>query len=99
MVDVRNASYLTRNALMPKSMSINDIAEAKSNRKAILVFAERVRVERARRQWSQAEVAQRAGTTPDRVSQIETGNTDPRLSTIERIADVLGIQFCVGSAA
>ena len=75
------------------------MAESESRRKAIESLAECVRIERARRQWSQAEVAQRAGTTPDRIGEIESASVDPRLSTVEKVAEVLDIPVRIGDAA
>lgn len=80
-------------------MVLNDMADSENPRKAADVFAESVRVERARRQWSQAEVAAKAGTTAGLVSEIEGGKVDPRLSTVERIAAALGMTVTIGAAA
>lgn len=75
------------------------MADSAAPRKAMDVFAESVRVARARRQWSQAEVAEKAGTTADRIGQIESGAVDPRLSTVERVAGALGLTVTIGEAA
>ena len=72
-------------------MAHNDMDVSAQSRKVALVLAESMRAVRAQRQWTQADVAERAGTTQDRISQIETGAADPRLSTVERIADALGL--------
>lgn len=75
------------------------MAELSESRKAVDVMAEQFRVARARRQWSQEEVAKRAGVDPARVSQIENGRRDPRFSTVVRIAGALGLQVLIGDAA
>jgi transcriptional regulator with XRE-family HTH domain len=80
-------------------MPHNDMDAPTPRRKTVDRFAEAVRVARARRQWSQAEVAQRAGTTPDRVSRVENAAEDLRLSTAEKIADALGLSFAITEAA
>lgn len=76
-----------------------DMDDSAVRRKASVRFAESVRMARAQRRWSQQDVAEKAGTTADRVSQIESGLIDPRLSTVERIADALGITVTIGEAA
>ncbi|MBJ7601192.1 MAG: helix-turn-helix transcriptional regulator [Candidatus Dormibacteraeota bacterium] len=39
---------------------------------------------------TQAEVAKRMGTSQPAIARLERGETDPRLSTIERFAEVVG---------
>ncbi len=46
---------------------------------------------RAGRAWSQAELARRAGTTQARVSDVENAIGNPRLETLERVAEALGL--------
>lgn len=75
------------------------MAESQNERKAVDRFAESVRVARARRQLSQAEVAERAGTTADRIGGIENGLVDPRLSTVERVAAALGLSVEIEETA
>lgn len=62
-------------------------------------LASKVRMARADKRLSQAEVAERAGTSPVRIWEIENGNADPRLSTIVRVAGALGLQVMIGDAA
>jgi transcriptional regulator with XRE-family HTH domain len=76
-------------------MTDNDMDSAADRKTVLGLFAASVRVARARRKWTQAQVAARAGTTADRVSGIESGNVDPRLSTVARIAEALGIQVTI----
>jgi DNA-binding XRE family transcriptional regulator len=63
----------------------------------ILAAAERARAvvkalaqARERAGLTQAEVARRMGTTQPAVARLERGEADPRLSTIERYAEVVG---------
>ena len=41
--------------------------------------------------WSQAELARRVGTSQSYVGRLETGNVDPQLSTMRKIALALGV--------
>jgi DNA-binding XRE family transcriptional regulator len=73
---------------------------------AILAAAERARAivkaltaERERIGLTQAEVARRMGTTQPAVARLERGEADPRLSTIERYAEVIGWQIEANPAA
>ena len=63
----------------------------------ILAAAERTRAlvraladARERAGLTQAEVARRMGTTQPAVARLERGEADPRLSTVERYAEVVG---------
>jgi DNA-binding XRE family transcriptional regulator len=42
---------------------------------------------------TQVEVARRMGTTQPAVARFEAGDTDPRLSTVERYAQVVGLRL------
>lgn len=68
-------------------------------RKAADRLGEAVRSKRAALRLSQQEVAERAGVSPTRVTEIENGKSDPRLSTIESITDVLGLSITVEQPA
>jgi transcriptional regulator with XRE-family HTH domain len=46
---------------------------------------------RDRRRWSLRQLGERAGVSYVTISNIETGKLDPRLSTLERLAQALGI--------
>ncbi len=50
----------------------------------------RLRVLRAERGWSQAELAQRLGVSRQTVNAIETGKYDPSLPLAFKIAEVFG---------
>ena len=51
----------------------------------------RLRVLRAERAWSQAELADALGVSRQSVNAIETGKYDPSLPLAFRIADVFGL--------
>jgi transcriptional regulator with XRE-family HTH domain len=42
---------------------------------------------------TQAELAERCGTTQQQIARIENGSVDPRLSTLQRIAEALGCEL------
>ena len=46
-----------------------------------------IRVVRAERRWSQAELAERAGVSRNSINSIENGRVDPSLSLAYAIAD------------
>jgi transcriptional regulator with XRE-family HTH domain len=46
---------------------------------------------RRHRRWGQAEVAEKAGITRPYLSRIETGQADPSLSTLRRLATALDL--------
>lgn len=43
--------------------------------------------------WSQAELARRAGTSQSYVARLERGQIDPQLSTLRKLASVLGVSI------
>jgi transcriptional regulator with XRE-family HTH domain len=51
----------------------------------------RVRELRRRKGWSQEKLAEESGLSKDAVSRIERGDREPRLDTIEQIANAVGI--------
>lgn len=53
---------------------------------------ERLKEERLLRGWSQRDLAREAGTTAETVSSIETGQHEPRPSTLRKLAEGLGIE-------
>lgn len=86
-------SYTRLRLDMPNPKTKSKVDEVKD------LLAERVRMARAGKRLSQTEVAQRAGTSVARVSEIENCLADPRLSTVVRIAEALDIDVTIGSAA
>jgi transcriptional regulator with XRE-family HTH domain len=55
-------------------------------------LAERLRIYRRRHAWTQGELAEKAGVGITTIARIETRDiTDPRVSTVRKLADALGI--------
>jgi putative transcriptional regulator len=52
----------------------------------------RIRVLRAERKWSQAELAERVGVSRNSINSIENGKFDPSLPLGFRIADAFGLK-------
>lgn len=52
----------------------------------------RLREARLRRMLTQQELADRAGTTEATVNRLENGLQRPRISTVRKLADVLGVE-------
>jgi len=52
----------------------------------------RLRVLRAEREWSQADLAARVGVSRQTINAIETGRYDPSLPLGMKIARVFGVQ-------
>ena len=55
-------------------------------------FGMRLKRERMRKGWSQAALAVRLGVTREYVARLEAGRHDPPLSTVERLAKILGVK-------
>lgn len=53
----------------------------------------RLRVLRAEREWSQAELAERLAVSRQTVNAVETGRYEPSLSLAFRIAQVFGMSI------
>lgn len=51
----------------------------------------RLRVLRAERQWSQAELAERVSVSRNSINSVENGKFDPSLPLAFRIADAFGL--------
>lgn len=54
-------------------------------------FGQRLHHERRRMDYSQQELADRSGTTQQYISQLESGERNPSLVTVRRIADALDV--------
>jgi putative transcriptional regulator len=52
----------------------------------------RIRVLRAERRWSQADLAERVGVSRNSINSIENGKVDPSLPLAFRIADAFGLR-------
>lgn len=55
----------------------------------------RVRVERERLGLTQAELAERMGTTQPTIARLEAGGVTPSLDTLHRAAESLGLELVV----
>jgi transcriptional regulator with XRE-family HTH domain len=55
-------------------------------------IGERLKEERLRNGWSQKDLAQESKTNVDTISGIETGQHEPRPSTLRKLARALGIE-------
>jgi len=56
-------------------------------------LADRLRLARWQRRWTQATLARRSGLSPNELMRLETGRTvSPRLGTVARLASALGIR-------
>ena len=51
----------------------------------------RIRVLRAERRWSQADLAERVSVSRNSINSIENGKVDPSLPLAFRIADAFGL--------
>jgi ribosome-binding protein aMBF1 (putative translation factor) len=58
-------------------------------------LASRVRALRNERGLSQQELAKQVGTSQAAIARLELGGAEPRLGTLERIADALGVDLLV----
>ncbi|WP_397583486.1 helix-turn-helix transcriptional regulator [Sphingorhabdus sp.] len=54
-----------------------------------IIFAAKIRAARGLLNWSQGELAERAGVSKQSVTRIEVGATDPRLSTMTALNEVI----------
>lgn len=55
------------------------------------LVGERIRYYRNKRGWSQAKLAEKAGTSTNHIGLIERGEKNPTLATLEKITFVLNI--------
>lgn len=51
---------------------------------------------RAERGWSQTDLAKACGTTQSAIARLESGDQDPKLSTVSQVCHVLGLSLAVG---
>jgi transcriptional regulator with XRE-family HTH domain len=58
----------------------------------VATVGERLKEERLLRGWSQRDLAREAGTTAETISSIETGQHEPRPSTLRKLAEGLGLE-------
>ena len=64
-------------------------------------FGARLRRIREQKQWSQTQLAEKAGLTPAAVSQIESDERQPSFNTLSKLAAALGVSvgYLVGDEA
>jgi transcriptional regulator with XRE-family HTH domain len=55
------------------------------------VFQDRLRASRDLRQWSQSELAGRAGMPPSSIAHFEAGSRKPSFETLRRLANALEV--------
>ncbi len=77
---------------MPKSV----VRKTQSIRQ---VLAAAVQQTRGRKGLSQGAVAVSAGTSPATIGEVESGKGNPRIETVERVCDVLGLEVEIRGAA
>lgn len=53
------------------------------------IFAQRLKKLRKKRGWNQSDLASEAGLTPSAISQFESGDREPRFSSIVKLAHAL----------
>jgi ribosome-binding protein aMBF1 (putative translation factor) len=54
-----------------------------------------IAVTRRRRGWTQDELARRTGTTQSAIARLESGQIQPRLRTLRKLAEALGARLVV----
>jgi ribosome-binding protein aMBF1 (putative translation factor) len=69
--------------------------EAYRNARDAFELAERVRLAREKLGITQAELADRIGSTQPAVARLEAGGVSPSLDTLRKIADALGFELVV----
>ena len=57
------------------------------------VFGVRLKELRNKKGWSQATLAGKLGVTREYLARLEGGQHDPPLSTVERLAKILGVRI------
>jgi transcriptional regulator with XRE-family HTH domain len=55
------------------------------------IFMQRLRAARDLRQWSQSDLATRAGMPPSSIAHFETGTRKPSFDTLKRLANALEV--------
>lgn len=56
-------------------------------------LGDRMRMHRAKLRLSQGALGKRVGLSANSISALETGEVDPRLDVLRRIAKALGVKF------
>lgn len=53
----------------------------------------KIKLERGKRKLSQEKLAELAGVSTNTICAIETGKSEPSITTLEQIASALGVEF------
>ena len=61
-----------------------------ASERIMVQIAHNLRTMMAARGWTQSELGRRAGLPPSRIHEILSGKHDPRVGTIEKLANALG---------
>lgn len=61
------------------------------DRKPSELFQERLKTARGMREWSQSDLAERAGLPPSSIAHFESGSRKPSFDTLRRIANALEV--------
>ncbi len=69
-----------------------EVSARRTDDAAVGSLGSNLRDARERLGLTQEEVADRSGVHPTEVSRIEAGKRDPRVSTVERLAQALGVK-------
>lgn len=59
--------------------------------KVVKIFAENIRVERARKQYTQEWLAEQVGITPEYLAKLEKGRNNPTIHVVVNLAIALGV--------
>ncbi|QQZ64485.1 helix-turn-helix domain-containing protein (plasmid) [Paenibacillus sonchi] len=51
----------------------------------------KIRLHRSRQKWTQEQLAEKSGTTASYIGQLERGEKDVRIQTLEKVATALGM--------
>ena len=62
-----------------------------STNDSLVEFGRTVKDLRKRKGWTQTDLAQKAGTTKSVVSQWESGEMEPRMGSLKKLADALDV--------
>ena len=62
-------------------------------REELVRLGERIRRQRRRKGWTQTELGQRIGYSLNGIAKIEQGNSDPKYTSLVKIADALGVDM------
>ena len=63
------------------------------NNKISEKISKKIKLERNKRNWSQLELANRAGTDKNTIWRIEAGQVSPNVNTLVKIADAFDMEF------